>query len=271
MKAREKWGLLMLNTSLISKYCLCDLLNSKSSIRDQLTREDDFAVPGPDRPKPIYNTDWRQMPSIPPRRGKHYDNIKVGPPIVECVYPPTIFFGRLFRIIWGENPILEISQSSIDVNDYLPICLHPSPLPTLTDYIKHKTLCAKPIIWIIRRSQVQPHPKYRSANEKSLIDELPIDQKYNFTLLGDGRLVFTRIPHSKFKYPYRLLSKHVALAKRSSNVRFAGELRKTDNGETLLIKNNSGTYKPDDKMTPSAVAYFQQLFPHLYVRGIPRD
>ncbi|CAF2508499.1 unnamed protein product [Rotaria sp. Silwood2] len=221
-------------------------------------------------PKPIYNTDWRQRPSIPPRRGKHYDNLKVGPPVTAYVYPPTIF-GRLLRVIWGENPFWEISQSSIDINDYLPICLHPSPLPTITDHIKHKTLCARPIIWIVRRSQVQAHPRYRSADKKRLIDELPMDQKYNFTLIGDGRLAFAKIPHTKLKYPYRLLSKHIALAKHSSDVRFAGEMKKTNNGETLLINNNSGTYRPDDKMVPSAVSYFQRLFPHLLVRGIPRD
>jgi hypothetical protein len=172
--------------------------------------------------------------------------------------------------MWGELPIWEISQSSIDINDYLPICLHPIPLPTLADHIKHQILCAKPIVWLVRRSQVQAHPVYRTADKKRLIDELSTDQKYNFVLLGDGRLVFARIPHTTPKYPYRLLSKHVGLAKRSSNVRFAGEMRKADDGETLLINNNSGTYRPDDKMLPEAVAYFQRLFPQLLIRGIPR-
>jgi hypothetical protein len=45
---------------------------------------------------------------------------------------------------------------------------------------------------------------------------------------------------------------------------------KTDDDETLLINNNSGTYRPDDKMLPDAVAYFQRLFPHLSIRGVPR-
>ncbi|CAF3772189.1 unnamed protein product [Adineta steineri] len=222
------------------------------------------------QPTPVYYTDWRQKPSIPLRRGKHYNISKVGPPITTSVYPPTILFGRLLKLIWGKSPIWEISQSSIDIDDYLPICLHPVPLPTITDHIKHQTLCAKPIIWMVRRSQVQAHSISRSINKIRLIDELPINQKYNFVLLGNGNLVFGKIPHRTLKYPYRLLSKHVVLAKRSSNVRFAGEMRKTDNGETLLINNNSGTYRPDDKMVPDAVAYFQRLFPHLLVREISR-
>lgn len=138
------------------------------------------------------------------------------------------------------------------------------------DHIKHQTLCAKPIIWLVRRSQVQGRRIDRTVDKKQLIDELPTNQKYNFVLLGDGRLVFARIPHAKLKYPYRLLSKHVGLAKGSSNVRFAGEIKKSDDDETLLINNNSGTYRPDDKTVPEAVAYFQRLFPHLKIRGMPR-
>jgi hypothetical protein len=124
---------------------------------------------------------------------------------------------------------------------------------------------------MVRRSQVQAHSITQSINRIQLINELPIDQKYNFVLLGDGRLVFGRIPHATLKYPYRLLTKHVGLAKRSSNVRFAGEMRKNDDGKTLLINNNSGTYRPDDRMVPQAVAYFQQLFPNLLIRGISRN
>lgn len=185
-------------------------------------------------------------------------------------YPPTIFLGRLFEILWGGLPIWEVRQTSIDIDLYLPDCLHPVPLPTLMDHIKHQTLCAKPIIWLVRRSQVQGHPIYRLSDKDELLKEIQIDHKYNFVLLGDGRLVFARIPHVAPKYPYRLLTKHVALAKRSSHVRFAGELRQGDDHQTLLINNNSGTYRPDDKLVPQAVAYFQQIFPHSSVRGIPR-
>ena len=185
-------------------------------------------------------------------------------------YPPTFFFGRLLQSFLGKNPIWEISQSSVNIDDYLPISLQPTPLPTIGDHIKHKTLCAKPIVWMVRRTQVQGSPIYQSVDKERLFDEFLINHKYNFVLLGDGRLVFSRIPHSKLKYPYRLLSKHVGLAKRSSNVRFAGEIKKDDDGETLLINNASGTYRPDDKMVPDAVAYFQRIFPHLLIRGIPR-
>lgn len=167
-------------------------------------------------------------------------------------------------------PIWEVRQSSIDINRYLPLCLHPVPLPTLVDHIKHQTLCAKPIIWLVRRSQLQAHPIHRFAEKKELLNEILVDHKYNFVLLGDGRLVFARVPHIAPKYPYRLLTKHVSLAKRSSNVRFAGELRKANDNQTLLLNNNSGTYRPDDNLVPEAVAYLQRLFPQIFIRGIPR-
>ncbi|CAF1213102.1 unnamed protein product [Adineta steineri] len=97
---------------------------------------------------------------------------------------------------------------------------------------------------MVRRSQVQAHSITQSINKIRLIDELPINQKYNFVLLGNGSLVFGKILHRTLKYPYRLLS------------------------ETLLMNNNSGTYRPDDKMVPDGVAYFQRLFSHLLVREI---
>jgi hypothetical protein len=78
--------------SFVTNCCSTDLFDSKSSKRDQIKTGDDFAVPGPDRvktyhllllhiknvvfstqPQPIYYTNWRQSPPIPPRRGRHYD------------------------------------------------------------------------------------------------------------------------------------------------------------------------------------------------------
>lgn len=255
----------MLLESLSSSVC-----HSHSSVDDFLQCPDEFAVPGPDRPKPMYNSDWRQNPPISPRRGKHYNSSVVGPYVRISVYRPTRFFGRLLKTIWNELPIWELAQTSIDINEYLPVCLHPVPLPTLIDHIKHQTLCAKPIIWLVRRSQVQAHPKCQIINKKQLINQLLPNHKYNFVLLGDGRLVFARIPHIVPKLPYRLLSKHVGLAKSSSNVRFAGELRISDDRETLFVNNDSGTYRPDDRMLPSAVAYLQKLFPQISLCGVPR-
>ncbi|CAF1020447.1 unnamed protein product [Adineta steineri] len=163
--------------------------------------------------------------------------VNVGPPITTSVYSPTILFGRILKLIWDKSPIWEISQSSIDIDDYLSI-LDGMKISSASSF------------------------DYSTINKIRLIDELPINQKYNFVLLGNGSLVFGKIPHRTLKYRYRLLSKHVVLAKRSSNVRFAGE--------TLLMNNNSSTYRPDDKMVPDAVAYFQRLFPHLLVREISR-
>ncbi|UJR24924.1 hypothetical protein I4U23_006288 [Adineta vaga] len=187
------------------------------------------------------------------------------------VYPPTLFFGRLLNFFSDENPIWEICPTSIDINDYLPIRLNPTPLPTLSDHIKHQVLGTESNMYLVRRIQVQKYPIVRSNDKIHLIDELSIDQIYNFVLLGNGDLIFSQIPRGKYKYFYQLLTKHVTLARRSCDVRFAGEMRKFGDGEILLINNNSGTYRPNDRILPNAVAYFQRLFPHLLVREISRN
>lgn len=186
------------------------------------------------------------------------------------VYPATLFFRRLEKIFGNDHSIKEICQTSIDINNYLPICLHPVLYPTLTDRIKHQICGANSMAHLVRRSQVQNQAIVRPSGKIRFMDDLATNRNYNFVLLGDGRLIFSQIPHEKYQYPCQLLTKHVVLAGCSHDVRFAGEMRKSDNGETLLINNSSGTYQPDDRMLPNAVAYFQRLFPHVLVRRVSR-
>ena len=182
------------------------------------------------------------------------------------VYQPTIILGRLCRSMLGENPLLEIRQNSIDIDQYLPRRLPTVSQSKLYNYLRHRSLLGKLLIWAIRRTQVQTQPvKPESAGE-----ELLSHVKYNFVLLGDGRLIFVRIPSRTKDYPYEMLSKHAVLARHSSNVRFAGEMCFITDEQTILVNNNSGTYQPTDEITASAVAYLQRMFPHLAIRGISR-
>ena len=73
-------------------------------------------------------------------------------------------------------------------------------------------------------------------------EDCSFDVKYNFVLLGDGRLVFVRIPKKKTDLSYRILSKHTVLVRYSSNARFAGEMRLVAHEHAMLVNNNSGTY-----------------------------
>ncbi|CAF1584104.1 unnamed protein product [Adineta ricciae] len=218
----------------------------------------------------MYYTSWRQKPRIPPRRGKHYNMSTVGPPMTISVYPPTRVSKRLGKIFGNDHSIMEICQTSIDINTYLPICLRPVLYPALTDRIKHKICSANSVVHLLRRSQVQNQAVIRPNDKIQLIDDLSTNRNYNFVLLGDGRLIYSQVPHGKYQYPCQLLTKHVILAGCSHDVRFAGEMRKSDNGEMLLINNSSGTYQPDDRMLPNAAAYFQRLFPHVLVQRASR-
>ncbi|CAF1584196.1 unnamed protein product [Adineta ricciae] len=221
----------------------------------------------------MYYTNWRQKPRIPPRRGKHYNmstGEHIGPPMTISVYPPTRVSKRLGKIFGNDHSIKEICQTSIDINTYLPICLRPVLYSTLTDRIKHRICSANSVVHLVRRSQVQNQAVIRPNDKIQLIDDLSTNRNYNFVLLGDGRLICSQVPHGKYQYACQLLSKHVILAGCSHDVRFAGEMRKSDNSEMLLINNSSGTYQPDDRMLPNAVAYFQRLFPHVLVQGTSR-
>lgn len=182
------------------------------------------------------------------------------------IYPPTIILGRLCRSRLGKNPLLEIRQSSIDINEYLPRRLPTVSQSKLYNYLRHRSFLGKLLIWAIRRTQVQTRPVQPESNGEELLFHV----KYNFVLLGDGRLIFVRIPSRTKDYPYELLSKHAVLARHSSNVRFAGEMCFLVDKQTILVNNNSGTYQPTDEITPSAVAYLQRVFPHLVIRGISR-
>ena len=182
------------------------------------------------------------------------------------VYQPTIIFGRLCRLLLGKNPFLEIRQSSIDIDRYLPRRLPTVSQSKLYNYLRHRSLLGKLLIWTIRRTQVQTQPVKPESDEEKLLSHV----KYNFVILGDGRLIFVRIPSRMKDYPYELLSKHAVLARHSSNVRFAGEMCFVPDEQTILVNNNSGTYQPTDEITASAVAYLQRVFPHLAVRGISR-
>ena len=166
----------------------------------------------------------------------------------------------------GENPLLEIRQSSIDIDEYLPRRMATISSSKLYNYVRHRSFLGKFLIWFIRRTLVQTQSVQQESDRVELLPYV----KYNFVLLGDGRVVFIRITTRIKEYSYQLLSKHAVLARHSSNVRFAGEMCFVADEHTLLVNNNSGTYQPKDEIAACAVAYLQRVFPHLAVRVISR-
>ena len=195
------------------------------------------------------------------------------PPTIST-YRPTKICGRFFQTIIGENSLWEVSSVSINIEQYLPRPLSPVSPVSWNVYLKYHSPLSRYVCRKGRKIQVQDQCVVQSTDEqRGMIINYGLlkDWKYSFVLIGDGRLIFTRIPRTKLKIPYQLLSKHVVLAKRSSDVRFAGEMRIIDGEKTLLINNNSGTYQPEEQLIPSAVNFFQDLFPYLIVQSAHRN
>lgn len=188
------------------------------------------------------------------------------------IYLPSRRCGRLLYSLMGENFIWEVSSSSIQIDDYLPTSLSPVSPKTLHDYLKHHTSLGRRLCRITRRIQVSNETELFTDDDQGefLIEEILQDGIFNFVLMGDGRLIFTRIPSTRRKYNYRMLGKHAILAQHSTDVRFAGEIRIIDHHRTVLINNNSGTYQPTSEMISGAALYLHDLFPHLNVIGCER-
>lgn len=189
------------------------------------------------------------------------------------IYRPSRRAGRVLYSMMGENFIWEVSSSSLNIDDYLPTSLSIVSPKTLHDYLKHHTRLGRRFCRTVRRIQVRNEKEVFSDDEdgKILIEEILKDGIYNFILMSDGRLIFTRIPEQRRKYNYRMLGKHATLSQHSSGVRFAGEMRIIDDQRTLMINNDSGTYQPTTEMIEGAMLFLHDLFPYLNVIGIERQ
>lgn len=88
---------------------------------------------------------------------------------------------------------------------------------------------------------------------------LPISHaniRYNFVIFRD-RLIFVRLPPQQQTVSY-LLTKHMTLANKSTDVRFAGEMWWDEFGRWRINKS-SGTYRPSDKMLEHVIQLLQEL------------
>lgn len=151
------------------------------------------------------------------------------------------------------------------INDYLPEPLKAFPSCTWRDHSK-RILCAVAIHVTAPICRHQHHddleaPASTSTSFQFLKPFLSTSQaniRYNFVILGD-RLIFARLP-SQQQTVYYLLTKHMSLANKSTDVRFAGEMWCDECGR-WRINNSSGTYRPSDKMLECMIQLFGKLNP----------
>ncbi|CAF1213511.1 unnamed protein product [Adineta steineri] len=179
-------------------------------------------------------------------------------------------FGHVTEKLFDEYPIYKFNLPSTLVNTYLPLKLKSFSSSTWKNASKRHFFYSKPIIYA-SRCQISKTTEQLSSQISltDLLQELFIENnskiRYNFVITGNY-LIFARIPRH-YHVTYHILCKHITLANRSIDVRFAGELWK-DEQDHFHLNNNSGTYRPQNRLIPQAIQLFDQLTPSLQFKGM---
>lgn len=195
--------------------------------------------------------------------------------------------GRIFRRIWGPHALFEAQQSRVNVDQYLKRALTPFPQkrPGWLTRLKKRVLFSRPVIWMIRRLLAPRFVEIGIHDERDIYDMLRTHSDsapniYNMVITRKPpevpggnpitRMILARITVGS-KIVDWILSKHVLmsgyLATETGAEEYpvwAGESWKTPQGR-LKMRGNSGTYRPEDEDTNGAVAFTQEVFPHLPV------
>ncbi|CAF1459439.1 unnamed protein product [Rotaria sordida] len=179
-------------------------------------------------------------------------------------------FGQFTQSIFDEYSIYTFNISSDIIERYLPNKLDAFVSRTLINLAKNYFFYSKPIIFA-SRSQLSSNVEQLSdlISLKDFLEDLLSKNdstlRYNF-VITDNCLIFSRIPRMHH-ITYHLLCKHITLSNRSTNVRFAGEFWRDDDGQ-FRLNNNSGTYRPSDRLIRQAVKIFNHFIPELKFQGI---
>jgi len=178
-------------------------------------------------------------------------------------------FGHITESIFDEYPIYKFNLPSTIVDKYLPTKLIAFQSKTWINRTKHHFFYSKPIIFA-SRCQISKTSEQLSSEIsltdllKDLLSKTGSTSRYNFVIVGDC-LIFARVPRHRH-VSYHILCKHITLCNRSTDVRFAGELR-CDENNCFQLNNNSGTYRPSNTLIKPTVQLFDQLTPSLQFQG----
>ena len=88
--------------------------------------------------------------------------------------------------------------------------------------------------------------------------------RYNFVIMDDYA-IFIRVPHIRDESSH-MFCKHITISSRAKYARFAGEIW-CDEYENYLVNNNSGTYRPSDRLIERVIQLFQDLAPKCHFHG----
>lgn len=186
-------------------------------------------------------------------------------------------FGAIIRKIWGSHTLFKVipNRDKIDINNYLPQTLLAFPVknPDLFTRIKKTFLFSRFVVMIIRTQMASLWDNHGQFSIQSLASMMSIHTRkqphpYNIVITGDYFIGMHNNPLLDLKIVNWVLSKHVLISGYDDDVRFAGEawMEHQQNGLTIHITNNSGTYKPNDQHLQKTAQFLTDVFPGLNVQ-----
>ncbi|CAF1308737.1 unnamed protein product [Adineta ricciae] len=170
-------------------------------------------------------------------------------------------FGHFTEKLFDEYPIYEVKLPATTIDEYLPTKLPAFAAKSWKNMSKRHFFYSKPIVYATRcqiSNDSEPLPSKLSLS--NLLEDLLLENtskiRYNFVIIGDA-LIFARVPRHRH-ISYHLLCKHISLANRSTDVRFAGEFWR-DEESYFRLNNNSGTYRPSNGLLQSTIKLFNAI------------
>lgn len=173
---------------------------------------------------------------------------------------------RLFHIYI----LYELYIPPVLIEHFFPDKLRAHPDTSVKTLAKHYVLYSKPSVVLLRFQilnligSLSNSVSFRDLLRDALA-ETDSNKRLNFVILND-RLICMRIPLFLDTTSY-LVSKHIVLANRSKNVRFAEEIWR-DGSNFCRLNNSSGTYLPEDSLIGRVVQFFNYLALELVIHGV---
>mmetsp|Transcript_15654 Transcript_15654/g.44404 ORF Transcript_15654/g.44404 Transcript_15654/m.44404 type:complete len:560 (+) Transcript_15654:79-1758(+) len=181
--------------------------------------------------------------------------------------------GYYFRALWGSHVIYKLQLHKHPkhdlINELLPDTLKEfsMPDPSLFTKVKQHYLFSKSVVDMVRdlmASGFDEHTGFTQHNIHAMLQpEVDGDQRrYNLVVTSREMILVSNSVY--FGFVDWVLSKHVLISGYSPDVRFAGEIWKTEDGK-IHVNNNSGTYRPTNEQVQNAVKLANVFFPALEV------
>jgi hypothetical protein len=181
--------------------------------------------------------------------------------------------GLLGRYIWGPHAFYQIKQDPNYINKLLPTKLikYEAKKNTFFNFLKKNVLFNETVCNFINKHLAYEKEIFNNCTEKELFNMLRTStdnkpHRYNLVITQDSISVIKI--GIKYKIIDWILSKHILLSDKSTDVRFAGEFWKESDG-SIYFNNDSGTYAPDTKTVIKTEILLKSIFQNINIISVP--